>query len=825
MIKTILTISGSIILAGALAYGTLHYIMKEEDKWIEESKNLKKERIISIEKSLKSYEKIHRKNPDSFFILNDVINFDTSILDEHQKIRYNTLLGDLYLSKYKNSRLLTKKEKEYYFSISEKYFKKAQTAAIKLNDKNVIKNIKSKLGAIYLESKNWKKALETYKADDSLSLLYTDDLWIANLHQAKCLNKLGKYYEALQILEKVIGKSDNDNLWSQALRQKADLFFDIATDDKKLKQFIKTTKTTIPIETFKENLLNNAFDHYNSIIKEAPITSKEVVLAQKGKLEIFIYRNDGKNIYKTLNKINYSSTNEVVKVEALMLAGKYRQNKALALLEKNKNDKEINLKKSSTEQIQIKDQLKKDVNFNYTEAIKLYDAAAAKFKNHEYYSDIVTELYLLNKKIGKLDAAFDNIKLLFTRYPNEKNITKTIPDFMPENNENLIKHLAEILDPQSRNKYYEIIRAMLKGLKKEDINLWNKFYKDLALIQAQLYFHDEDYENAEKKFLDCFNIRKYSKEEEDDIYYHYYKCGAESNVSPAINIFRIKMYLAKFPKGKRTKQMLNHLLKLYTDNDMFYSAMKIANKMYLAELKKIKKGANKSNTDFLRITASLGKAFKEIQDFEKAEIVLNTIKDEVLDTSDKNDVYLDWADLAVKRNQEREAIRRLNVLISTISDEKNKIKPLVARSLLELKRGDVKYFLNAKKLLKYVESSKELKAEEKRKLLRSLNEGLLEYAYAKGIWAIHPLTDKLGENFAGEPWINYWYIRALTPLFGSSKLEAVGKKYEDTLKSKLTSTKGDEASFKSIQDQLNLINSLVVIEKDYKNLKKIRRLK
>jgi len=822
--KKILIMIGSIILSGSLAWLSLHYIIEEEDKWLDKVKKKKQENIVRIEASLKAYEKIHNEMPKSFFIFGDVKNIDSNIFNDSQKIRYNILLGDLYFSKYKYEKLLTQRDKDYYFSVAEKIFHKTQETAISLGDDGTLKQIKSKLGLIYMENEDWQKAFDTYNSSDSLSLLYNDDLWVANLFQAKCLKKLGNYYDSLQILEKVIGKSDNDDLWSNALIQKASLFYDIATDNEKLKKFMEKMKTSKKLEDLKLDLLKNAFVHYDEIIKEASITSKDTVLAQKGKLKIFIYRKDEDEIYNTLNKINFTSAHELIKIEALMLVAKYRKDKALALLKKDKLIDSTIVDETEKNKKQRKEQLKKNMQINNKEAIKLYNASYAKFKDHKYSSDIVYNLYLLNKKEGFWDAAFDNSILLFTKYPNEKHIRKVMIDFMPESKKNIIEYIAKIFSSTDRKKYYNIIRKKLSGLKTKSPNIWNKLYKEIVLTKAQLYFYDEEYEDAEKEFMKCLNITDYPKEKREDIYYYYYICGTKYKNPVAVKIFRSKMYLSKFPNGKKSDEMLNNLLNLYTDNGMFYSAMKIANKIYLSEINKMKKGENKNNDNFLKITAYLGKAFKEIKDFEKAEMVLKTISQDILKTPGKMDMYLDWAELATNKNQNREAIRRLNVLISTIIEKEKQIKPLVARSLLELKRDKVQYFLNGSKYLKDIEKSQELSDKEKHKLLRSLTEGLLEYAHNKKIWAINPLTDSLSKKFAGESWINYWYIRALTPLLGSSKLEVLVKKYEDTLNSKLVSDKGDEATLSFIKEQLTLINSLVLVEKQYKNLKKERSL-
>jgi hypothetical protein len=186
-----------------------------------------------------------------------------------------------------------------------------------------------------------------------------------------------------------------------------------------------------------------------------------------------------------------------------------------------------------------------------------------------------------------------------------------------------------------------------------------------------------------------------------------------------------------------------------------------------------------------------------------------------------------WAKDAEKQKQYREAIRRLDVMLTSINDVDAEARLWTARLLLVLKYNgkNQKNFEEAQKLLKKITESKKVSPKLKPELQKQLCEGLLEYAFKYNQDSVEPILNKVIHKFHQESWPEYWILRSLTPLFNNTdKLDILSKKHEESLNSALAEKAGDTFTFAFIRSQLKLIKSLVDIENTMNKIARERNL-
>ncbi len=784
---------GAMIISFTLTGILIYYIRSAEEGWKKSLEENEIENLEKIENLLKEYENVMADNPKSIYIKEKVQGLNPNILTDVQKKRRFVLLGDIYLNLYRKE-IDDSDLKEDYFLYASRYYKRASEKAEETKDRDVMKRIRAKMAQIYIEDAYitkdpqkakflWGQAYQILKENQSLALLFAKELWDSYLDQAICLDKIGKYRESIQLLSKVISKSDADSIWSRALRMKSDLLIKLSLNPEALAKYNENSEKKIDAKSLQEN----AFKNYKEIISQISTLDENISYAQKGLIQLYKLKNDKKNIYKTINSMDLGPAFPEVKADALMLLADYESE-----------------------------------NKNYKTAIDHLNTCLTRYKIPEIAGRATRKLYKIYKQEGNWDMTIETMYSICVFYPSEETVKEIMQKLMPydkNQNEN-INLLEKIKISDDGGKYYKKIFSMLNQLKSLNPTIWNKVRNEDSFIRAQMLLAQNDFKNATIALYKCLDNKKLTVKIDEDVYYYIVKCEYEGRKNLGSIIFKAKQYLSRYPKAKHSKKVLMILLDAYIEAGFYKLGSEAANKMFFEELKNIKKGGNEEDIlRWLNISEKLAKCYIELGEFVKAKIIFKSIKNDALAREGFSKLFKNWSSILSEEKQYREAVRLLDIYKTKIKDKIIQTEFKLARNLLMLKRGGSKDFLGLVRLLKKIKNDSTLPKEKVKKWKREIGEVLLDYAFSQKIQYAGTLVEEVVKDFPNEEWTNYWILRSITPLFGTEQLELIAKKHKDILAKTFSGNK-NQGTAKFLKKQLDLINNLVSLEKDAEKFKK-----
>ena len=828
--------------ASTLAALIIDVVIKSEKTYREflqkyEGTNLQEieSKLLRLEREARA-SKIHK-------VLKELSALSDDVLSRDQSRRRYEVMGDinlLYFKKPPRSR-----DKEFYFDMAIRFYKRSLSYA----ENNLQKNILiRRIAEVYMSNGQWAKALEMFHQSESIKMM-PEERWNLRINMAECCKKLGKYYEALQILDQVADESKEDNaMWGKALREEADIKLSASTDtnileailneEENLKNGTDATEKTVleatqlqaaqttlsapqeeenldvvekekrtasekkasmrmkkehELDTLKLRLRKEAISDYNELIKQLPELNIEASRARIGILRCYIIDGDTKNAYAVANKIHSSSCPAYDKADALML---------MAQLEEK--------------------------NGNLRSAIEILKKCYDNYQKTPLRTEMLISLYRLykNDKIQNYEAAFETAKTLFLEKPEEYAVKSIMNDFT-YGHDNLINKLTASGDKKQIKEYLDGIKVMLDYIKNNDETIWKSIINDASFTFANLLFISGDYANASEAIAKCMNIPHNNGKLIEKIYYLDMLCALKAQSPPPVAAARAKRYLHKFPEGPNYKEALSTELKAYYDMEMYNAAINTAKKIYVDELNTAKKKLDDSYNKslWLRTVAFIGECYQQNGDYDRANKIIKAYSDILLNEPYAPEVFISWAKTAENMGQIYEAIRRIEIVLPRTIDPEKKAQLLVAQYLLKLKLGKIRDYARARVLLEKLEESRKINPDLKKELIKELVQSMLNYSLENGKKSeFNELLDYSLKNYKDELWPEYWVLHSLTPLFGTEELEAISKKHRNALQGDFGKNSKDTETVKFISEQLRLIDDFVNIQEKAKKFETERGL-
>lgn len=764
-------LAGAFVLAGGIIYG----ILQAEKKITLIRQQGEVAKLDNIEKILLKYEHDASQNREKIF--RKVDNMNETLLNNEQKMRRFILLGDINSSYQVNPPPKTDLDQNAFMAMAIKYYRRAMEFAQTKDERNAILR---KIGELYVQSKNWSKALELYKEADSSSFPLTpEDRWRFKINQAECYKKLKDYHEAFMLYSQVADECDNPELWGKAALEKANFQLKAAKDPEILKLFMKDPEANAA--EYKSKFEDEALKSYTEIIKEVPSTSPEAARAQLGVLDIYVMKGNKKASYDLTNKIQASPASMVDKASALILLSKLEEDKG-----------------------------------NNIKAVEILETCIKRYPKTNKSVEISKTLYGLYKKTENWDKAFSVAEQLFVNLPDEETIKTLLDDFSPGQN-----HMLEVIShSDQRDKYIDKTRSMLNALKENHPGIWKNIQNEAYFVFAELLFLSEKYEAAEKELEICVNLPKGDRGMNEKAYYLDLLCAIKAKRPPLIIAIRSKRYLDKYPDGKYFKEVLSYLLDSYYDAGFYESALAVSKKIYVDELNSAKKGSKVNEELWLRNVVKIGQTYEKLGYYDRANKIIKMYSDRILKEPYAAEIYMSWSEAALRNGQEKEALRRIEVAIPYALNMDQKYKMYVAQYLLILKAGAAKDFYKMKNLLERLDASPAVSANVKNELEQVLYEELLGYAYKNDMQGDYEeLLSKAVKKFPTETWTLYWMLKSVSSLFGKSELEALRKRHQELLENAKVMAEQDADAYSFIKEQMKLISTIEKIEQDAQKLK------
>ncbi len=720
-----------------------------------------------------------------------LIEMEEGFLSNDQMRRRLLVLGDIYMINYKRDP--DDPDRVLYYDLAAKSYERALEYCKGLGKEAERNEIIRRMAEMYMESKDYAKAIALVSSSKELQSLPIDR-WHFKMIEAQCLLQSGKPYSAANAFGAVADECEDKALWGEAIVRQGQTYVDAAANPEMLKSFLTkdgsypegSAASQAAVDEEVKKLLASAMADFEKALTKANSFDKAAGDAKLGMLRIAVLRKDKKAAYEIVNSIQASPMLMRDKAESMV---------ALARLHESLGE--------------------------YKTAIKLLEACSQSYPLSSMFIQISMDLYDYYKKADEWEKAFTVAERVVMRGPDNATLKRIVDDLSPDRSE----MLDLIRRNPARDHYIDRLQAMLDKIKETRPESWKTIQHQANLILTTLLFISGKYPQAEKAILGSLEAPLIPKKISDELYYLDLECALKAqSSSPAIVAVRAKRYLQSFPTGKYYQDALSALLDAYFEMGLYDSALEVARRMYMDDL--MRRSANgKPSKYWIRTVAKIGECYAKLGKYDRANQILRDNSKEILASSDPAGAFKIWSKMAELRGQEYEAMRRLDVVIPRLRDSSDRADLIVARYLLQLKVGNDKDFQEARELLAKIVSSSKIEKDQKRDLERQLYKGLLEYAFNAKSDAFQELLDAAVKSFGDESWPQYWLLLSLSQLYGKEALGTMIEKYERIL--------SDENAFKSkdsseaaqfVRRQLDLIKSLNEIVEKAKTLKNERRL-
>jgi tetratricopeptide (TPR) repeat protein len=806
--------------AGCVSALVLHLLFVMQKKFDVEQRELEMQKLKQVEDKLQDCENLlpGGRWEKAERIINTL---KESTLNREQMLRRYLLLGDINLVKYHD--LKNRGMRDYYLGLASKFYRLAEEESSNPEEKSEIIRRDAK---IHLDDGRYDDAIKLF--DESMVysyLMLPEERWRVMLDKAYCYSKLDKYAQAVNFLYHTAEESEieDKDIWSEAMNRMGHIMVEASLKPEVAKEF----KGSRFYEKDPLEYRRRALEIYQKVIKGASIVSESCGTARLGELRVYVLNRDPANTYRLCNIIGGSAATVNQKARSLMLLADLEENYPIP--EKDSEGNEVDFKA---------EQLKHD-----EKAINALTTSLESYPQSALRIPISLQLYHLYQKTENWEKVFDIAEDLLLRSPEKETVIKII-NYLVHGENRLLKKIGNCSTSQ-RDKYIQRTNEALSFLEVSYPNIWESVRNKAEFAFAELLYLSGKIKAAEEKIKECLNSDGNGDELIERLYYLDMLCAIKGKASPVVRISRAKRYLIHIsPKTGNYREALITEMQAYFDMEMYSQAINIGKQIYADEITTAnimktqgqkqapKKGTAPEwipfeNEIWFRTVGILGLCYEKLGFSDQSNRWLKKYSKVLLKMACGPEVFMAWAKDAEKQKQYREAIRRLDVMLTSINDVDAEARLWTARLLLVLKYNgkNQKNFEEAQKLLKKITESKKVSPKLKPELQKQLCEGLLEYAFKYNQDSVEPILNKVIHKFHQESWPEYWILRSLTPLFNNTdKLDILSKKHEESLNSALAEKAGDTFTFAFIRSQLKLIKSLVDIENTMNKIARERNL-
>ena len=773
--------SGTVLAGVLIAVGIIMLVMKGGTAYTKKLQDEELKNTIAIEDTLTRTQAVIESGNDITPCISMMEKIANKTMLSEQKLKYNILWGDIYIIRYRNT--AQEKIRQIFYNRAVKQYNIAAQLA---PTPEVRGSLYRRNAALHMEAGEWREALDLFQNAYTL-VTNPVERWGIDLAMANCYLKCKMPDRAVLQLDKAIA-SDNDDIWAAAMLAKADIYLKALTDqgirdsiaaalsarDRDLAEAQKNRRLPAYCEL-------RASELYRDVAERIPKVSRYYSEAQLGLIRLAVVKRDGPEAYRLANRLMSGPSGKDDRVKAILL---------LAELEENRE--------------------------RYQDAIGLIKKALEKYPIEASRVNTGLRLYNLYKKIKNWDAAFSIARNLFQQSSDPEAICRLIDDF--SSGKNMIFDI--IVNSSDREFYLKQLLGIFAAMEVSHPVEWRQIKVNAYYVLAQLYYACGDYANAAKSINQCYLNSDHPDNIEEKILRLDFRCAIKSKAPKSVIICRASRYLNHYPHGEIYREVLLHLLRCYCDTQLYQPALLIARKIYADELDSFSDRNKKADELWMETIAVIAECYYRLGEFDKAAKLIRNFARQLLNEQYGPKIYYTWAGMAIDKQQEAEAIRRLGVALMYNPEHVVKLKLQVAQSLLLIKSGSLKDFYDAAGLLRSIMKDPELSQTQRDEYQRVLSEALLNYSMEYGMTKdFDLLLGNLIKKDSSRLWCQYWVLKALTPAFQTASLQTLNRKHEEILQSEYLKIIKDQWTQEFIRDQLVLIRSLIGIEERMDKLK------
>lgn len=625
---------------------------------------------------------------------------------------------------------------------------------------------------LYLLNNQWEPASELLMKLEARSIT-PRDRWQYRMDAALCFKNLKMDEKAIQLLDSVIDETDEQEIWAEAMRRKADIYL-MATQNKYSKNGYAFNPEKPAVEEFISRSIeqfsntNKAQAIYQQVVDEIHHNMHpEKLKAMVQLLEIYVQKGQAQEAYAIANAIKRSAADRPASAAVYL---------NMARLEMRRG--------------------------NIDRAATYIDRLITTHPAHPYMGLAFDEYFSKLKETGQWQKAFE-LSYRIVQAPVQDNIRLKIIEELQLGNNKLLSHL-DLKDKGIRKEIEYILDSTSNPLPADmEIILFSK--ASLSFVTNDFYMTDI----LMSKYLREISYEKYREQ----AYYYYLVSAVNSNKPPIIRALRSRIYLNNTYNSQRSQDVMLYLMAAYYDMGMWEESIDAAMKVFVNEIVKMgeQKENYKASNEWLKAVARIGQSYEKIGRKADATNVFDTWAPEFKKSPYAATIYRDWAELASENKQHHEALRRYNVIMPYVSKPDEFLELACLRSIQKLKINSENARKEANSLVKKLPTKIDLLPEDKiEDLKRRIYQGLLENTLKYDQPNLEKLFNKILENYKSEPWPYTFMIKWLQENLNTPEYKNVNKFFQSVVAGPLSALKEDKVK-KAIMEQAEM---LVTLEKE-----------
>jgi hypothetical protein len=652
-LKSALTKAATIAIAAIVAFMTIPVIHKQATTFGDERQKEKDAHELSTEIYINNC-LLDAENGDYIVARTNLLRKKPGALNKRLRTKWYVAMTSIYHAEAK-----TDKKNRMFLVMNALNF--AEKGKKSVENREAMDNLEMVQAKLYMLNNQWEKASELLRDLETRSRS-PHKRWLIRMEIAHCYKMTRKNIDAINILSTVIEETDDDDIWAESIRRKSDLYWEMSIQETTKQEYRFNPEKNYLTDTVKATMGRYSYSFkalkgYNEIIDTITVNyHPEKMKALEKVLEIHVNNGDVNQAYFIANLIKRTSADRPYSAAAYH---------SMAELEMQRH----NLNRTSSF---IKRLIKIHPESHHTHiAVKRYYNELKKAK-------LWDQLFSLSKKAVHT-LTFQDLKIAILR------------DLLL-GQKNLLSHI-NIKNP----KVAKEVEAMLNKID-------SKIPAELSVLnfaKASFYYSTGQYYKADVEFSNYLINPLY--EEFIELSHYYYLVSAVKSQKPAvIRSLRAKLFLNNTYDNNHSQDVMLYLMSAYYDMGLWNESIDAAMKVFVNEIVRMGKQHEnyQANPQWLKAVARIGQSYEKTDRIKEAEKVFSTWADEFTKSPYAASIYQDWANLAASKKRHKESIRRFNLIIPHLKDQKDFLTIISLRNVQKLKSNDPNARKEAQVLLK-----------------------------------------------------------------------------------------------------------------------------
>lgn len=392
---------------------------------------------------------------------------------------------------------------------------------------------------------------------------------------------------------------------------------------------------------------------------------------------------------------------------------------------------------------------------NAAEAEEAMRFCMKQFPQHEQSHRMGLRLFHLLHEQGRTTEALETFEALVQSTHSRSWARQLTEELLPENPDGITTRLR---DEPDRTTEIAALRRILRALARRSDRRWLLVQERLLYLQPILAKQEDDYAGIEQ------GIAQYLLDAPFGLYLGEVLrldavCAQTVQRSPAIRAVRAHRYLAHFPEGPHSEEMLGILLRAYYEMGFYRQGLAMGEAAFVrAMVQSASATAQSMRLPVLQTMRWIAQCNSRLRNVGVAVPLFSRCSRHLDELDADADYFRDWATTALEANQQREAVRRFEVGARRLpaGPEREHLLTLALQTRCLAEPGPTMPAVRAR-----FEQLRQNGWPADDRIVRPLCESLLAHCVSNDRERMPTLLAAVGAEFPADRWPSTWAMRYL----------------------------------------------------------------